>query len=110
MRRDNARQYTGSIGATDTGQLLQDQGMDIMSSVVRVTCLCVVRKVGRVSTGRSGGLGAWSVWDQDGAFVCRGEERLLWPRSVGERRAVGLRAACVRVCLAQGEPEGEVEQ
>lgn len=32
--------------------------MDIMSSVVRVTCLCVVRKVGRVSTGRSGGLGA----------------------------------------------------
>jgi len=53
--QDNIR---GSIGATDTGQLLQDQGMDIMSSVVRVTCLCVVRKAGRVSTGRAGRLGA----------------------------------------------------
>ena len=54
MRRDNAREYTGSVGATDTGQLLQDQGWDIMSCLVRVTCLCVVRPNQHRSRGRGG--------------------------------------------------------
>ena len=58
-------------------------------------------KVGRVSTGRSGGLGAWSVWDQDGAFVCRreGEESVCCGRGRGgAREAAGcwLLAACLR--------------
>lgn len=39
---------------------------------------------------------AWSVWDQDGAFVCRGEERLLWPRSGRRARGCWLLAACLR--------------
>jgi hypothetical protein len=43
MRRDNAREWTGCVGATDTGQLLQPQGLDVMSSLVRATYLCGAR-------------------------------------------------------------------
>lgn len=105
MRCDNARECTGSAGATDTGQLLQDQGWDVMSSLVRATCLCVARGSAqgaaaasscvrvvarRTPCPRSGG----------GARLRR---RRGWTRREGDEHAtVESSSSCVR-CWVRGE-------
>jgi hypothetical protein len=126
MRRDNARECTGCVGATDTGQLPATSGFrrHVKSGSCDIPLRCAAGSAQRAAVGRRSAFGGaacgmvrrargcWS-WEGCGAGgVCPGGARETWEgnptgrrgaRGSGEQQlvrvVVWLRARCLSVSV-----------